>query len=309
MTTPFGERLAEACIRVGVPVAVGLDPHLDRLPRPLRARFAGLEGPARRAAAAEAVQDFGDLVIDAVAGRVAALKPQVAFFEQLGAPGFAALEHLIARARSAGLLVIADAKRGDISSTAAAYARSFLAPGAPFESDALTVSPYLGLDTVQTFVEPCVAHGGGLFVLVRTTNPGSAALQHHGEPCLADVVAAGLQAAGRPTVGAHGLSSVGAVVGASAAADARRLREVHPDGWFLVPGVGAQGGTASDGLAGMRPDGLGVLPVASRSVLFPKVDNDAYDADPGAFVAAQAAALSAAIGAARDAALAPSTAR
>lgn len=293
--TPFGDRLAQACLDRDVPLAVGLDPHLDRLPAPLRARYAGLTGAAFRQAAASAVADWGAVVIDALAGRVAALKPQVAFFEQLGAPGFAALEALCRQAQDADLLVIADAKRGDIASTAAAYARTYLGADPAVSADALTVSPYLGLDTLEPFLVECRANGGGLFVLVRTTNPGSATLQHHGAPALSDVVAVGLEAAGASLQGASGLHGVGAVVGASAADDARRLRGLMPGAWFLVPGVGAQGGTVAQALAGARADGLGALPVASRSVLFPSSPDTAFDRDPAAFVVAQADGLAAVV--------------
>lgn len=289
---PFGERLAEACRRVNVPLAIGLDPHLDRIPAVVQARRDGLTGAAFRALAAAEVRSFGAQVVEAIAGRVAAIKPQVAFFEQLGAPGMAALEAVCADARAAGLLVIADAKRGDISSTAAAYARAYLVPDAPFAADALTVSPYLGLDTLEPFLAPCRAHGGGLFVLVRTTNPGSAALQHAGQPPLAEVVAAGLHLLGGALCGPSGLSSLGAVVGASASDDARRLRALLPQAWFLVPGLGAQGGTAAQALAGARADGLGALPVASRSVLFAPAGGPP-DADPVGAIAARADALAA----------------
>ena len=287
----FGQRLAQAVRTTGVPLAVGIDPHLHRLPRPLRARFADETGEQRRIAAARAVKEFSLTAVRALAGKVAMVKPQVAFFEQLGAPGFAALEALCAEAADLGLLVLADAKRGDISSTAAAYSRAYFGPDAPFPSAALTVSPYLGLDTLVPFLDQAVAHQGGLFVLVRTTNPGSAALQHHGSPRMAEVVAAGLAEAGTPHVGEAGLGPVGAVVGAFADEDARRLRSLLPHGWFLVPGVGAQGGTVDQALAGVRPDGLGVLPVASRSVLFPSGDDAAYDDDPGAHISRQADAL------------------
>jgi orotidine-5'-phosphate decarboxylase len=162
------------------------------------------------------------------------------------------------------------------------------------------VSPYLGLDTLVPFLDQAVAHGGGLFVLVRTTNPGSSALQHHGAPALSEVVATGLADAGAAHVGAAGLGPVGAVVGAFADEDARRLRALLPHGWFLVPGVGAQGGTVDQALAGVREDGLGVLPVASRSVLFPSEDSVEYDADPGAHIARQAEVLASVVRAGLD---------
>ncbi len=263
--TLFGDLLTAAADRVGAPVAVGLDPHLDRLPPALRAAAAAGD----RAQAAAAVETFCMQALDALAGTVAAVKPQSAFFEQLGAPGFAVMERLCAAARDRGLLIVLDAKRGDIASTAAAYARTFLDPDGPFAADALTVSPWLGLDTLDPYLPWCRDHGRGLFVLVRTTNPGSARLQLHGSPATAHTVAAGIAARNRDGLtGDSGLGSIGAVVGAQAAAEAPGLRAQMPAGWFLVPGVGSQGGSMAEALAGRRADGMGALPVASRSVLF-----------------------------------------
>jgi orotidine-5'-phosphate decarboxylase len=261
----FGDRLAAAVDQVGAPVAVGLDPHLDRLPGELGRRARSGD----RAAAGRAVERFCLAALDALEGTVAAVKPQSAFFEQLGAPGIAALEAACQGARDRGLLVILDAKRGDISSTAAAYARAALDPEGPMAADALTVSPWLGFDTLQPYLPACREHGRGLFVLVRTTNPGSAALQQVGSPTGAHRVAdevARLNADG--LTGDSGLGSIGAVVGAQVAAEAQVLRGRMPAAWFLVPGLGSQGGAPADALAGRRPDGLGSLPVASRSVLF-----------------------------------------
>ena len=200
-------------------------------------------------------------------------------------------------ARAAGLLVIVDAKRGDIASTAAAYARAALHPDGPLAGDAMTVAPYMGTDTITPYLDICAEHGRGLFVLVRTTNPGSAALQHHGTPRLAEIVADALARYGADPalVGPSGMSSIGAVVGASAADEARTLRERMPGAWFLVPGVGAQGGTARDALAGARGDGLGALPVASRSVLFPSTEEQEMLAGVAAGVADRATALVSAV--------------
>ncbi len=293
MTPPFGERLQAAAQACGAPVAVGLDPHLDRLPASLRAGFVGKTGRARREAAAEAVAAFCAAAVDGIAGEVAAVKPQVAFFEALGSPGVAALEATCERARARGLLVVLDAKRGDISSTAAAYARATLDPNGPLDADALTVAPYMGTDTITPYLDLCAEHGKGLFVLVRTTNPGSAALQHHGDPPLAHVVARAVARYGADPalVGPSGLSSVGAVVGTTAAEDARALRRLMPQAWFLVPGVGTQGGSADQAVAGARPDGAGALPVAARSVLFPSGDDPLFDSDPAASVRQRAVAL------------------
>lgn len=285
MTLPFGERLAQAARAVGAPVAVGLDPHLERLPAHLRARFEGLTGGARRAAAAEAVAEFDAQALQAMAGRVAAVKVQFAFYEQLGAPGFAALESTCRAARAHGLLLIGDGKRGDIDSTARAYAAAMLDPDGPFGCDAFTVNPWMGFDTLEPWLERCRAHGAGLFVLTRTTNPGSADLQRQGSPPAALRVAEAIHRLGGELRGASGLSSVGAVVGAQTPADeVAALRASMPDAWFLVPGVGAQGATPAQGLAGSRADGLGSLVVASRSVLFPSRPDPAFERDPSAWI-------------------------
>jgi orotidine-5'-phosphate decarboxylase len=281
MTSMFGERMAAAVRRTGTFAVVGLDPHLGQLPENLRRLYEGRTGQSYREAAASAVVDFNRQVIDAVTGVVPAVKPQFAFYEQLGAPGFAALEETCAMARAAGLLILGDAKRGDISSTAAAYARSILSPDGPFYCDAVTVNPWMGTDTLDPFIAVCAESGGGIFVLVRTTNPGSPFLQHHGSPSGATMVADALAEKGGPLTGPSGMSSVGAVVGAMAGDEAGTLRNRMPAAWFLVPGVGAQGGAASDAVAGARTDGLGCLVNSSRGVLYPSaVDRSAYDEDP-----------------------------
>ena len=270
----FGERMTEAVYERGTSAVVGLDPHLERLPAALRHSFEGLSGQAWFEGAAQAVVDFNRMVIDAVADLVPAVKPQFAFYEALGTPGWAALTKTCQMAKDAGLLTIGDAKRGDISSTGAAYARAILHPDGPLGLDSVTLNPWMGIDTLDPFLSVCHEHGRGIFVLVRTTNPGSPMLQHHGDVPAATVVARALCAAGQDTDGPSGMSSVGAVVGATAGADAAAMRAEMPAAWFLVPGVGAQGGDADDAVAGARPDGLGCLVNSSRGVLFGADDGD-----------------------------------
>jgi orotidine-5'-phosphate decarboxylase len=273
MTAPFGLRLGRAVERTGTRACIGLDPHLDRFPAELQRTWAGLDGAARRAAQAEAVQTFNRRVLERIAGSVPAVKPQLAFYEELGAAGWKALEDTCAEARRQGILVVADAKRGDIESTARAYGQAILADDGPLAADAITVSPWLGLDTLDPFLDLVDREGKGIFVLVRTTNPGSPVLQHWGDPRAALVLAS---AVGRLRPG-DGLSSVGAVVGAQVPAEeVKQIRASMPDAWFLVPGFGAQGGTRADCLRGARDDGMGVLVSASRSVLYP----DAGGGDP-----------------------------
>lgn len=286
----FGDRLAAAVVRVGSPLCVGLDPHLDKLPAGMRERFVGRGGASFRAEAGRAVAEFDALALRAVAGIAAAVKPQLAFYEALGAPGLAALEQSCALARELGLLVIADAKRGDIASTATAYAQAILHPDGPLAADAITLSPWMGLDSIEPFLDLCRDHGRGVFVLVRTTNPGSAFLQRHGDPEGAFRVADALAALGSELTGESGLSSVGAVVGASAHQEARALRERMPAAWFLVPGVGAQGGGVAQALAGVRADGLGCLVNSSRGVLYPSEGQQ--DAEPEQAIRIRARLLS-----------------
>jgi len=265
-TLGFGAQAAARLQDVGNPLLVGLDPHLHRLPERLRGRFVGrLHTRPGREAAAEAVVDFLTPVVTKLSGRVWGVKPQSAFFEQLGGPGFDALETVCAAARDAGLLVVLDAKRGDISSTAAAYAHASLHPEGPMAADAVTVNPWMGVDTLMPFLEVAKAHGRGLFVLARTTNPGSALLELHGSPPAVSVLARELAALNAD----HGRwGPLGVVVGAQAAAEASALRDQMPGAWFLVPGLGAQGGGVGDALAGADADGQGALPAAARSVLF-----------------------------------------
>lgn len=277
--SPFAARLAQAVATAGSPLCVGIDPWPDRLPgaRP---------GEGREAVAARATA-FGHAVVDAVAGQVASVKPQFAFFEQLGPPGMAALADVCAAATAAGLVVVGDAKRGDIGSTATAYAAATLAPDAPFRCDALTVSPFLGPDTLEPFLAAADAARGGLFVLLRTSNPGSARWQAP----VADDLAGWLTEAGASRAGADGLSNVGAVVGATHPGALAEMRGKLPHAWLLVPGFGAQGGTARDVVPAARPDGLGALIVSARGATFPDKPDPAYDADPTTWIRARVAHL------------------
>lgn len=285
MAQMFGERMAMAVRRTGNCAVVGLDPHLDRLPEALKERYEGRSGRVFRSEAAKAVLEFNRIVIDAVSGIVPAIKPQFAFYEALGSEGFAALEQTCGMARDAGLLIVGDAKRGDIASTAAAYARSILDPDGPFYCDSVTVNPWMGADTLDPFVDVCDETGGGLFVLVRTTNPGSRWLQHHGNPKAANRVAEAIAEKGEALTGPSGMSSIGAVVGAMTGDEAVLLRNAMPGAWFLVPGVGAQGGSANDAMAGRNGQGMGCLVNSSRGVLYPSTpDRERYNQDPEKFV-------------------------
>ena len=263
----FGDRLAEAVERTASSICVGLDPRIDQLPPAL---ITGLRPGA--AGRARAYERFCEQVIDAVAGEAVAVKPQVAFFEALGGVGITALEHVCAHARDAGLLVIVDAKRGDIPSTAEAYAQAWLAPrdGRPACGDAVTVNPYTGGDSVAPFLAAC-GDGAGIYVLARTSNPGAADLQdaelRGGRPVW-ERTAELIHEWGRPYIGACGLSAVGAVVGATSPEAVARARELMPHTPLLLPGVGAQGGRHDHLAAAFAEHPAGGLVVAARSVIY-----------------------------------------
>ncbi len=265
MESPFVDRLAAAVRRLASPVVVGLDPRWEQLPEPLRA---GAEAPADQA---RAFATFCRGVIDVVAPLVPAVKPQAAFFEQLGPAGMAALAEVIAHAQSKGLLVILDGKRNDIGSTAEAYARGYLGRGvSAWGADALTVSPYLGDDSLTPFVEVARERDAGLFVLVKTSNPGGGMLQDlsvDGRP-LYRHVADYVERLADDTAGQCGYGAVGAVVGATYPEQLAELRAAMPHTWFLVPGYGSQGGTAADVAGGFDADGLGAIVNNSRGIIF-----------------------------------------
>ncbi len=270
MNGSFGERLADAVAARG-PLCVGIDPHA-----PLLEKW-GLSDDA------DGLARFTDAVVDALAGTVAVLKPQLAFYERHGSRGLAVLEDAVPRARAAGALVLLDAKRGDIGSTMDAYG-DYLRPDHPLAVDAMTVSPYLGPGSLQPAVDTARMHGGGLFVLARTSNPDAGTFQHAvvGGRSVAQVVVDTVRgwntpgwvvgdplpdiAAVRDVASRFGPStgSFGVVVGAT-------LRDMDVDldglgGPILAPGLGAQGGSVAD-LRRLVGTGRAVVPTVSRAVL------------------------------------------
>ena len=227
-------------------------------------------------------------VVEACAPHVAAIKPQLAFFEARGLDGMRALAEVLKFARALGLLTIADAKRGDVGITSAAYAEAFLGDG-DFACDAITINPYLGSDALAPFVAR-VRAGRGLFVLVKTSNPSSGEFQDLEAPQrpLWEAVAERVHGWGSDFVGADGLSPVGAVVGATYPEHARRARELMPDSTILVPGYGAQGASAADAIVAARADGLGAIVNASRSLMYADLKGGGT---PGVAAAAAAATM------------------
>ena len=271
-TFHFASRLHAAVRAKGTAALVGLDPRLDWLPPDVLTHARDLhDDPTARAAAA--FEEFCVRLIDVVAPLVPAVKPQAAFFEELGADGCLALARVIRYARQAGLIVICDAKRGDIGTTAEAYAKAYLAGAdplaAPWQADALTVNPYLGQDTLEPFVKVATERGAGIYVLVKTSNPGSASFQDRvadGQTIYRHVAQVVEDLAAQTAENGYGC--VGAVVGATYPQELVELRAAMPHAPLLVPGYGSQGGAAADVAAAFANDGLGALINNSRGINF-----------------------------------------
>jgi orotidine-5'-phosphate decarboxylase len=267
----FADRLLQACKKKGNALCVGIDPRWELLPAEIRKRHP--QGTLD--AMASAFEEFSLRVLDIVAPFAPVVKPQSAFFESCGPAGMRAQQKVLARARSLGLITILDNKRGDIASTAEAYADAALA-GTPFEgqrrpvwnADALTVNPYLGRDAIEPFLKSARQCDGGVFVLVRTSNKGAAQFQDlncDGKPLYQHVgEAVGDWAV--ENLGGCGLGDVGAVVGATHPAELAQVRHWIPHVLFLVPGYGAQGGSAADTAAAFRADGAGAIVNSSRGI-------------------------------------------
>ncbi len=256
-TSSFADRVAAAVERKRSQLCVGLDPRVDLFPVEFRGE-----------SAAEAAERFCRGIVDAVAPYAVAVKPQLAFFEALGAAGMSALEEVCAYARAAELLVIADGKRGDIGSTARAYAAAYLENGV---ADALTVNPYLGRDSLDPFFAACRREGAGVFCVVKTSNAGSADVQ---DLTLSDGRTVWMQVAalvdewGEDLVGENGLSSIGAVVGATFPREVGEARRLMPRSVLLLPGIGEQGGTPADVARAFTSGPASALVSASRSVIY-----------------------------------------
>lgn len=268
----FADRITAALQKHGNSLCVGLDPRWDNLPLEIRERHA--VGTLR--AIASAYEEFCLRIIDIVAPLVPIVKPQSAFFEACGPAGMYALEKVLRHARDKGLLTILDSKRNDIASTAQAYADAAFAgvsfDGVPYpvwDADALTINPYLGRDAVEPFLKSARKDGRGVFVLIRTSNPGAGLFQDlicEGKPVYQHVGEA-VAAWNDENLGQCGLGDVGAVVGATHPAELTALRQMFPDVYFLIPGYGAQGGTAVDVAGGFRADGLGAIINSSRGII------------------------------------------
>ena len=287
------DKLIEKIIEMQNPTCVGLDTLFDYLPDDMKAGAKTFED------AAERVFEFNKKIVDNVCDIVPSVKVQIAYYEMYGVAGMKAYEETLKYAAEKGLIVIADAKRNDIGSTASCSAKTFLGETEvnghaykPFPSDYVTVNGYLGTDGIAPFVEQCEKNDKGIFVLVKTSNPSSGELQNlvleNGKPVY-EYMGGLVEKWGESTIGEYGYSAVGAVVGATHPTEAARLREVLPHTFFLIPGYGAQGGNAEMLKSCFGANGLGGVVNNSRGILcaYKKNGGTYYDAARAACVAMQ----------------------
>ena len=271
MAGSFADRLTEQTRAFGTPLCAGIDPHLDLIPKLFRKGQMDPKAPATT----EGIRDFCFELLERLKGQIGVVKPQSAFFERLGPDGMRLLADFCRAAMEMGLLVVMDAKRGDIGSTSAAYASAMLGRDAGVPADALTVNPFLGMDTLAPFLEAADATGTGLFVLVRTSNPGSSDIQmlNLGDGRkVYEKLAGDLSPLMEQRIGSSGFSSLGVVAGATWPEEAKALRQLLPSALFLIPGFGAQGGGGDEALAGLvdGPEGPeGGIVNSSRGIILP----------------------------------------
>ncbi|MBU0668040.1 orotidine-5'-phosphate decarboxylase, partial [Patescibacteria group bacterium] len=284
-TSHFADRLNAQIKKKDSAVCVGLDPRLEQIPDFIKEKhFAKQKNPFT--AAAESFIEFNKGIIDAVFDLVPIVKPQIAFYEQYGAEGMRAFKETCDYAKEKGVLTLADIKRGDIGSTAEAYAKAFLGKvdlngekSESFDVDAVTVAPYLGWDGVKPFVNEAVKYGKGVFVLDKTSNKSSADLQDlqiNDGRTIYEIMAHYIDSWGADDVGESGYSLVGAVVGATFPTQIVSLRKLMPASIFLVPGYGAQGGGADDVRAAFDKKGLGAIINSSRGIIFAWESSDSF---------------------------------
>ncbi len=278
----FADRLTASVYEKKSCVVVGLDPYFKLIPDTIKQQFSNLYSNALEYAS-RVILEFNKQVIDIIAPYAGIVKPQIAFYELYGWQGIRTYGETIQYAKQKGLIVIGDVKRGDVPSTAEAYAEAHLGQvvvdniiETPFSSDAITVNPFLGTDSVQPFIQAAKKYQKGLFILVKTSNPLSGEFQDLtcGEKKLHEIIAERTHEWGKDLVGKGGYSSIGAVVGATFPHELSTLRKIMPAAYFLVPGYGTQGATAKDIACCFNSDGLGAIINASRSILY------AYNTSP-----------------------------
>ena len=293
----FADRLLDAIEKKQNPSVVGLDPRLKQIPSFIRDEQVSKFGKTFEAAASS-IFEFNKKIIDAVKGIVPAVKPQMAFYENYGSEGVRAFQKTVEYAKKNGLLVIEDAKRSDIGSTAQAYADGHLGRVSLFgeeapshDVDCITVNAFLGIDGVQPFIDAAKKYGKGIFVLAKTSNPSSGEIQDlkSGEKTIYEIMAGLVNKWGQGTEGSKGYSPIGAVVGATYPEQAVILRKLMPKSIFLVPGYGAQGGGASDTVPCFNKDGFGAIVNSSRGIIFAYEKSEKHKEDQFEFAAAEAA--------------------
>lgn len=265
------DRLIEGIKDKKNPCIVGIDPEWCKIPECYK---------SNSDTKTKAILNWSTDVIDAVADIVPAVKPQMAFFEVFGADGVLVHHQVVQYAHDKGLVVVDDSKRNDIGNTARAYAYAHLAKDGPINADFMTVSPFLGTDSIQPFIDIAIEDEKGIFVLVKTSNPSSIeiseATNSHGEK-IQNWLANYVHTIGKDCIGKYSYSNIGAVVGATFPEEAKLLRSIMKNNFFLVPGFGAQGGGAKDVIPCFNEDGLGAIVSSSRNVLYKHLEIPKYD--------------------------------
>lgn len=263
----FADKITEKTRETGSPLCLGLDPHKNLIPDLFKKKSSQLH--------LSDIEDFLFEIINLAKGKVAALKPQVAFFEEWGPEGLSLLAKISNFGKDLDIPIIMDAKRGDIGSTSEAYANAWLGDNSHFYADALTVNPWMGLETIDPFIKIAKEKGKGVFILVKTSNQGSKDIQNlevNGESVFLKI--SKLIKENLPlNLGSSGYSNIGIVVGATKPKEAELIRKILPNHLFLVPGFGAQGGSAEDAFSGLIFNENiyeGGLINSSRAILFPK---------------------------------------
>ncbi|MGE5405406.1 MAG: orotidine-5'-phosphate decarboxylase, partial [Candidatus Saccharibacteria bacterium] len=264
------DRLNKRIIELKAPIVVGLDPDIEKIPS-----FYFSDKQDTFQGVCEAILNFNKDIIDIVKNYVPAVKPQIAFYEMFGHEGIRTFEQTVIYAKSQGLIVVEDGKRNDIGNTAQAYASGHLGSvklihcevRSPFDVDFLTISPFLGPESLEPFIETAKRENKGLFILAKTSNKGSGLIQdirNQKGRSVSEELALFIDEKAASYKGVGGYSPIGAVVGATYPQEAHYLRKLMPKSLFLVPGFGAQGGTAVDVVPCFNPDGLGAIINASR---------------------------------------------
>jgi len=281
ITNNFADKLIIKIREKKNAAVIGLDPRIEMIPDFIKAKY---KGKNLKEKIYKVITEFHKIVLDIICDIVPAVKPQIAFFEQYGISGLYAFQETIKQAKKRGLIVIADTKRNDIGTTASAYSNAYLGKSLVFNKkesffnvDAMTVNVFLGYDTIDPFLNACKEYGKGIFVLVKTSNPGSGDIQNQilkNNNVLYLEIAKKLNKLGMDQIGKEGYSSVGAVVAATYPKIAAKLRRIMRNNYFLVPGYGTQGGTRNDIMNCFNSDGLGAIINASRSITY-----DGYSAE------------------------------